>query len=137
MAEAHPWLGVGFGNFAAAYPEFRLLLWENALGHAHNTYLNLLAETGILGLLTYLGMWATIVIGTVRIARGSPRPAAQASWLALILVPTTAAAALAVGILGAWAHLAAHHLFDKLYVANMHMVFGAYLGFLIAARETG
>ncbi len=56
MAETQPWLGVGFGNYAAAYPDFRLLLWENALGHAHNYYLNVAAEIGAIGLLAYLGM---------------------------------------------------------------------------------
>lgn len=140
MAEAHPWLGVGFGNYAAAYPDFRLVLWENALGHAHNYYLNLLAEVGALGLLAYLGMWLTIVVATVRLARAGAadrRPVSgqlqrAQGWLAAM--PRTAAAALAVGILGAWAHLAAHHLFDKLYVANMHMLIGAYLGLLVAVR---
>ena len=148
MAEANPWLGVGFGNYAAAYPDFRLLLWENALGHAHNYYLNLLAEVGAVGTLAYLGMWATIVVVTVRAARdrsaggGGPPVAGQhlpsrRPSLAVVQIPATAAAALAVGILGAWAHLAAHHVFDKLYVANMHMLIGAYLGFIIACRWQG
>jgi O-antigen ligase len=141
MAEAHPWLGVGFGNYAAAYPEFRLLLWDNALGHAHNYYLNILAETGAVGLLTYAGMWLTIIIVTIRNARSSrtagfgAQPAIRGPLSSFLLPIASPQAALAVGILGVWAHLAVHHLFDNLYVANMHMLLGAYLGFLIAGRD--
>jgi O-antigen ligase len=120
MAESAPWLGVGFGNYAAAYPEFRLMVWENALGHAHNYYLNIFAETGAIGLLAYLIFWATAIVATWRAARRSPL--------------TTLHAALCIGILGAWAHLTTHHVFDNLYVANMHLLIGAYLGFVIAAN---
>lgn len=112
MAETQPWLGVGFGNYAAAYPDFRLLLWENALGHAHNYYLNVAAEIGAIGLLAYLGMWLTIVVVTVRLARARSVSAdgllaisrvhpVLRRMVAALLVPPTFAAALAVGILGA------------------------------------
>lgn len=119
MVESAPWLGVGFGNYAAAYPAFRLLPWENALGHAHNYYLNIFAETGAVGLLAYLALWMTIVVATWQAARRKGIAAVSS--------------ALCAGILGAWAHLAVHHLFDKLYVANMHLLIGAYLGFVFAA----
>ena len=49
MAQAQPWLGVGIGNYAVAYPKFALLNWPVALGHAHMIYLNVLAETGVAG----------------------------------------------------------------------------------------
>jgi putative inorganic carbon (HCO3(-)) transporter len=123
MAESSPWLGVGFGNYAAVYPAFRLLPWENALGHAHNYYLNLLAEVGVIGCLLYLVLWTTIIVVTWQAARRS----------GLRALPS----ALCVGILGAWAHLTAHHLFDKLYVANMHLYIGTYLGLVLAARPDG
>src|SRR5207302_11482449 len=45
----HPWLGVGAGNYAAAYPQYFVGSWREALGHAHNYYLNILAELGIIG----------------------------------------------------------------------------------------
>ncbi|PJF47558.1 MAG: hypothetical protein CUN48_08140 [Candidatus Thermofonsia Clade 3 bacterium] len=124
MIEASPWLGVGFGNYAAAYPAFRLLPWENALGHAHNYYLNIFAETGAVGLLAYLALWTTIIAVTWQAARRGSLSAFSS--------------ALCAGILGAWTHLAVHHLFDKLYVANTHLLIGAYLGFVFAAvAETG
>jgi putative inorganic carbon (hco3(-)) transporter len=45
----HPWLGVGAGNYPAAYPDYFVASWREALGHAHNYYLNILAELGIIG----------------------------------------------------------------------------------------
>ncbi|MCS7324915.1 MAG: O-antigen ligase family protein, partial [Anaerolineae bacterium] len=116
MIEASPWLGVGLGNYAAAYPRFRLLPWENPLGHAHNYYLNVFAEGGVLGLLTYLAFWVATIAITWRQARAE------------------GALGLMGGILGAWAHLSVHQLFDNLYVANMHLLLGAYLGFVMAQR---
>ncbi|MDQ7025931.1 MAG: O-antigen ligase family protein, partial [Anaerolineae bacterium] len=44
MARDYPWLGVGLGNYEIAYEEYRLINWDEALGHAHNYYLNILAE---------------------------------------------------------------------------------------------
>ena len=119
MIEASPWLGQGFGNYAAAYSEFRLLPWENALGHAHNYYLNVFAELGLAGLLSYLAFWTATIAATWQVAQKGRLHEWQS--------------ALAVGILGVWAHLSAHHLFDKLYVANMHLYVGAYLGLLMAS----
>jgi O-antigen ligase len=121
MMEGNPWLGVGFGNYVAAYPEYRLLLWENALGHAHNYYLNIFAETGVLGFITYLVFWLTVFATAFQ----AVRRARFKTWHS----------ALALGALGAFAHAAGHHLFDNLYVANMHMLIGVYLGFVIAAAK--
>ena len=50
------WLGVGFGCYEPAYADYQLISWPLALGHAHNYYLNLLAETGVVGLTAYLGL---------------------------------------------------------------------------------
>jgi hypothetical protein len=35
---------------------------------------------------------------------------------------------LALGLLAAWTALSVHHLFDKLYVNNLYIFFGAMLG---------
>jgi O-antigen ligase len=49
MWRDHLWLGVGFGNYAAVYPPM-LSSVGSTTGHAHNYYLNVGAETGLLGL---------------------------------------------------------------------------------------
>lgn len=112
MAEANPWLGVGLGNYEAAYPDFRLLNWPIALGHAHNIYLNTLAETGFAGLAAYLGLWGLTFLVTIRGIRRA------GGWKR----------GLGIGLLGAFVHLTAHHFVDNLYVNNVHLTIAALLG---------
>lgn len=112
MAQDHPWLGIGFGNYAAAYPDYSLINWTTPLGHAHNYYLNLLAETGILGILAYTVVWVTILWQNMVLLR-------QLTW------PNRG---IALGLLGAWIALTVHHLVDKLYVNNIYVHIGAMLG---------
>ena len=50
----HPILGVGIGNYADAYPQYFITIFVDPLGHAHNYYINIAAETGIIGLTAYL-----------------------------------------------------------------------------------
>ena len=105
------WLGVGFGCYEAAYPAHRLINWPLALGHAHNYYLNLLAETGILGLGVYLALLGSIF---VRLWRASRR---TAGWVR----------GLALGLAGAWTHFAVHNFVDNILVNNVHLHLGVLL----------
>jgi O-antigen ligase len=114
MATAHPWLGVGFGNYETAYPAFRLLNWDLALGHAHNYYLNVFGETGIIGLAAYLTLWLSLVIFAWR-TRRHPNPVARC---------------VGVGLLGSWVYLAVHSLTDNLYVNNVFLHVGAMISLL-------
>ena len=115
MAEEHPWLGVGLGNYATAYPAVRLLNWPNALGHAHNIYLNALAETGLVGLAAYVLLWAWVVALTIRVLKRT----------------TGLERGLALGLMGAWTHLSAHQIVDDLYVNNIHFLIAGLLALLI------
>jgi len=76
-------------------------------------YLNVLAETGALGLAAYLILWGAIFAITLRATdlTGLDR-------------------AVAIGLLGAWTHLATHQLLDNLYVGNIPLLIGALLGVL-------
>jgi O-antigen ligase len=114
MARHQPWLGVGFGNYEAAYPAFALINCPDALGHAHNYYLNLLAETGVVGLGAYLFFWAAVFWQTLTVL-------GQLKW------PERG---IALGLLAAWVALATHHLVDKLYVNNIYIHLGVMLGLL-------
>jgi O-antigen ligase len=53
----HPLLGVGWGAFKYVYPVYNELIQEAGITifHAHNMFLNVLAETGIIG--TGFGFW--------------------------------------------------------------------------------
>ncbi|MCC6187495.1 MAG: O-antigen ligase family protein [Anaerolineales bacterium] len=115
MVRDFPWLGVGLGNYGPAYPRYALLNWPNALGHAHMIYLNVLAETGLVGLAAYLAFWASVVALTLRVIRRSDG----------------LARGLAIGLLGAWAHVSVHQLFDNLYVNNVHFTLAGLFSLLV------
>ncbi len=119
MGRAHFWTGVGIGGYEPAYPEFALINWPLALGHAHNIYLNVLAEMGLPGLGVYLFLWGWVFWQTWQATR-------RASGLAR---------GVAVGLLGAWTHLTVHHLFDNLYVNNVHLLVGLLLGLLAVVAQ--
>lgn len=119
MANAHPLVGVGLGNYEAAYPDYGLVSWPRALGHAHNDYLNVLAETGVVGLFGYLAGWAVMVWWTLHALR-QPDPVLRG---------------LTLGLLGTWTHLAIHSIVDKLYVNNLFLHIGVMLGLLAVAYQ--
>ncbi|MEZ4643452.1 MAG: O-antigen ligase family protein [Chloroflexota bacterium] len=112
MARDHVWLGVGFGNYEAAYPDYRLINWADALGHAHNYYLNLLAEVGVLGFLAYCLFWTAVFWQNILLLQ-------RLEW------PERG---IALGLLAVWTALTVHHLVDKLYVNNIYVHLGVLLG---------
>ncbi len=105
MWEQEPWLGIGPGNYAVVYPAVRLPLWEEALGHAHNLYLNTLADSGLIGLTAFVAMWLALVVWVWR-RRGS-----AGDW-------QTAAS---LGVLGAIAHAVVHNVFDNIFVQGNYL----------------
>ena len=118
MWETAPWLGVGPSNYATVYSSVRLPLWEDALGHAHNIYLNVLAETGLIGLAAYLLMWTGVAGWLWRRTRQQQ----LGSWEQALLV----------GVLGVVAHLTVHQLFDNLYVQGIQLHAALWLGAAVA-----
>lgn len=119
MAQAHPFVGAGLGNYAEAYEDYRLINWEEPLGHAHNLYLNFLAETGVVGLVAYLAFWLIIFSVTWATRRH----------------PDWNARALAVGLLGCWTYIAVHSIFDNLFVNNLFLHVGVLLSVLAILRR--
>ncbi|MGB9593753.1 MAG: O-antigen ligase family protein, partial [Anaerolineae bacterium] len=121
MFSDRPWLGVGFGNYEAVYPAYAVGIWRDPLGHAHNYYINVAAEAGLVGLAAYLAVLATALAQTGRSAR-------RASGLAR---------AVCIGALGLLAHLCVHNVVDNLYVHGMNMLAGMILGMAWAAHDEG
>ena len=114
MSADYPVFGVGFGNYEIAYSDYALVNWPDALGHAHNYYLNLLAEVGVLGLTVYAIMWGSVLRTTL-----------------LVLADlSTIQRGVVLGMLGTWTHLSIHSLVDKLYVNNMFLHIGVLFGIL-------
>lgn len=119
MANDNPWLGVGAGNYEVAYENYRLINWEEPLGHAHNYYLNVLAETGMIGTVAYISLWVSIYVLTWRARRH----------------PDGIARSLAIGLLGTWTYLMVHSLTENLYVSNLFLFIGIMLGLLAVLND--
>jgi len=45
----HPWIGTGLGTLRTVYPQYESYYDGRVVDHAHNDYLELLADTGLLG----------------------------------------------------------------------------------------
>ena len=122
MFAAHPVLGVGAGNYNAAYAQFLVSPdWAEPLGQAHNYYINVAAETGALGLIAFLALTAvTLYLGwhvahTAVLARSASR-------------------ALALGFFAALVALAIHNLTDDLFVHAMELQVALCIGCLLALK---
>jgi len=113
MWRDHPWLGVGFGNYEAAYADYALPKWPVALGHAHNYYLNVASEAGLIGLIAYLTLWGVALWQTGRAVRQAKDRYAKA---------------LALGVLGMLVHVSVHNIVDNLWVHNMYVHVAIVLG---------
>jgi O-antigen ligase len=118
MATEQPWFGVGIGNYAAAYPQHMVPGWIEPLGHAHNMYLNVFAEMGIVGLLGYALLWIPIF------------------WLAIDLTLRLdwPVRGIPLGLFAGYVGLSVHHLLDNLYVNNNLTYLGATFALLILLK---
>jgi O-antigen ligase len=136
MFATNIWFGVGPGSFQTLWPEFGALDWVlrgTNPPHAHNYYLNLLAESGMVGLAAYLLlMMAAFAYTTVRI-RGAQ---GRGDWPGH---PYANPLALALGLLGVLIALSVHNLFDNLFVRGMTAQVGLTFGLVeacwLAARN--
>jgi len=105
MFEDHPVTGVGSGNFNANYPDYYVReTFQFSQGHAHNFYIHVLAENGMVGLALYL----TLILSF--------------AFLALYVALATdnrLTGALALGALGTMAAVYVHNGFENLHVLNL------------------
>lgn len=129
MYLAHPLLGVGPGHYPLAYPDFRVNdLWKAPLGHAHNIYLNVMAEEGFFGIIAYAAFWLGWVVVLFGAYRRSGAPADRA---------------LASGVTAGLLAVTIHNLFDNLMVHGLGTQMGLLIGLAAAIlpasgrRETG
>jgi O-antigen ligase len=104
MFLAHPLLGVGPGNYTAAYQEFTAGPWFASRGHAHNYYLQIAAEAGLLGLAAYLILLGSVVRTLYQGYSHTSAPMRRA---------------ILIGICGIIAATAGHGLFEHVYVLHM------------------
>lgn len=88
---AHPIFGTGVETFAFAYYQFRpaghnmTSEWDYLYNKAHNEYLNYLATTGIVGLVTYLFMIGVFFFVTIQTSlRKTQQPIEQLLVVSLV-----------------------------------------------------
>ena len=116
MFAANPIGGVGLGNYESRYADFNVGAWPDSLGHAHNFYLNLAAETGLVGLVPFFALAVVLL---------------RRSWRAACRIgPSQVAAIGAFASLGAFS---AHNLVDSIFVGGMGVIAGAAAGIALAA----
>ena len=102
MVVDHPVLGIGAGGFDEHFrgdtTEWRFRISQ---GHAHNAYLQVAAETGVIGLAAYLGLLGALIWRLLARQGGDWR-----SW----------------GALAVTAAVAVHGIFDYLHVLSLGIV---------------
>ena len=120
MWQAHPWLGIGPGNFNLAYPSYFVGRWSVSQGHAHNYYLHILAEAGPGGLLFYLLLIGAIFLQALRLRSR----ACGTVW-----------AAVALGGCGIMLAVASHNVFEDLHVLNLGIQLSGVWGLMVVAER--
>ncbi len=113
----HPWKGTGLGTLQTVFPQYESLYDGKVVNHAHNDYLEGLAETGILGGLCCAGFLEILFFESIR--RLPPRNRAFAAAVHL------SGLVACVGFL-------VHSLVDF----NLHIPGNALLFFLLANLAT-
>jgi O-antigen ligase len=118
----HPWLGVGAGNYAEAYPKYFVSTWLDPLGHAHNYYVNMLAELGVVG-----GGLLLLVLGLVfrQLARALLRSEGHDPFWRAVLA----------SVLAGMVVFCVHDLFDNLFVHGVNAQIGVLLGLGVVATD--
>ncbi|MDQ6832554.1 MAG: O-antigen ligase family protein, partial [Chloroflexota bacterium] len=125
MAKDYPWQGVGLGNYGVQYDaKYFTSPFMKSQVHAHDYYIHITAETGVIGLAAYLlligGVLAT---GVSAVRRTADDPFARA---------------LALGGVGIIIAVAVHNLFEDLHVLSLGVHLSAIWALLasIRARQT-
>ncbi|HEY4363721.1 MAG TPA: O-antigen ligase family protein [Bryobacteraceae bacterium] len=108
MIAAHPWTGTGLGAYERGLYAFKTAKPTNTVDFAHNDYLQILAELGIVGIALAAGLAVWILRGPLRIALRHP---GARNW------------ELAVGLSGSLLAIGIHSLTDfNLYIPANAMV---------------
>jgi O-antigen ligase len=120
MFLAHPLTGVGPGNYTPAYPAFAVGAWYASRGHAHNYYIHMLAETGLIGALAYLALLAGVIRQMIVTLRAENRTIWHSA---------------ALGCCGIIAAVMGHDMFENLHVLSMGIQLAAIWSLLVVLEK--
>ena len=113
----HPWTGTGLGTLETVFPRYESYYDGLVVDHAHNDYLELLADTGLIGGMCMLGFIALLLWRGASNLREAKTPVGQAVYS---------------GALVACVGLLVHSLMDF----NLHIPSNALLFLILAAAAT-
>jgi O-antigen ligase len=113
----HPWSGTGLGTLPIVFPAYESLYDAKIVNHAHNDYLEMLADTGLLGALCCASFLGVLFFSSLK---------------QLLVADKSFAAALHLSGLVACCGFLVHSLVDF----NLHMPGNALLFFLTAHLAT-
>lgn len=120
LIKAHPWTGVGFGDYFLAIPEYQIGAGRIRVEQAHNDYLDLAANGGMVAI-GLAGWFIMMIIWRARSSLRSGDAYRRAAGLGA-----------AAGILS----VAVHSLLDfGLQVTGIGVVFAALVAILVAGRR--
>ncbi len=107
MAKEHPFVGVGAGNYDLNYRDYTQE-WRFRIGrgHAHDTYLHFLAQSGVVGLTAYIALLLGVSLIIVRSSR---------------ILPGGSRLALLIGAAGITAATGAHAVFEYVHVLSLNL----------------
>jgi O-antigen ligase len=107
MAKDHPFVGVGAGNYDLNYRDYTQE-WRFRIGrgHAHDTYLHFLAQSGVVGLTAYIALLLGVSLIIVRTMR---------------ILPDGSRLALLIGAAGVTAATGAHAVFEYVHVLSLNL----------------
>lgn len=147
MFITHPWTGVGIGNYPNAYPQYYITIFVNSLGHAHNYYINMAAETGIIGLTAFLFFLGALFTAGAQAYRRLNRryreqqqrrrfperimTEVEALHSHTKMQMLTDDRTLAIGLIASLVTVCTHNMVDNLYVHSMTILFALLLVALI------
>ncbi|HET9017476.1 MAG TPA: O-antigen ligase family protein, partial [Thermomicrobiaceae bacterium] len=121
MYSSDPLLGVGVGNFNYRFTAFHIHSgFPTSAGQAHNYYIQALAETGLVGLITYLALMGTALATCVRTARAGPDGLTRA---------------IGIGAVGVTSAVMVHNVVEDLHVLNLGIQLAAVWGLAIVAMR--
>jgi len=102
-------LGVGLGNFNVRFAELTISpTFLVSQGHAHNYYIHVAAEAGLVGLTTYLLLLAVLIGTGLRALHQLNGPGRDPFARALV-----------IAVLGTIAAVGIHNIFENLHVLSM------------------
>lgn len=114
LIRQHPWFGVGLGSFETAYTQVQTVHLDSVVDHAHNDYIELTAELGLVG--------AGLLFGLVLVATAKTLHASYTC-------PESAERPLALGAFGGIVALLLHSMADfNLHIPANGLVFALLLG---------